>query len=168
MPKIVGENPGGPELWGRAFRIGPFLDVFVGTELTGTSERLDRAFAAFVHMPGSSPDAERVNNFLLGYNQEVSAEFAGLVGLVRVLRGTTSRPKATLEAWAGERHASIVIPPTLPFDIRSVEESKEAVRRVIASPPARLLAGAVITGAAATAAFKKLSANRAQQGSKDA
>lgn len=100
---------------------------------------------------------------LLEPGSDVPDGLIGAVGLLRLVRGMSGRPKGTLEIFASDKHVSLSVPPTLPFDIRSMQESKMAVRSVLESPKARAIGSSIIVGAAAVAAFARLKETRQQR-----
>ncbi len=154
MSRVVGEHPGGPEIWGYQKSVGPILDIFVQPDVTGTTERQERLFGIYLHRPGGLPPETWQKT--AGIPEDV----AGFVGLLRIIRGTTGRSHASLEAQIGRRHVTATIPPSILFDIHDIGESKRAIAHVFESPQARLFAGAFVVGATAAAAYKKLLAAR--------
>jgi hypothetical protein len=164
MPEIIGDDPGSPDVvWGgKRLHLGPLLDIFVCENVMGTSERQERLIAAFFHKPSETVDHQMLQN-LLEPGSDVPVGLAGAVGLLRLVQGMSGRPKGTLEIFASDKHVSLSVPPTLPFDIRSMHESKMAVRSVLESPKARAIGSSIIVGAAATAAFARLKQVRQQR-----
>ena len=164
MPEIIGDNPGGPdEVWGgEQVHLGPLLDVFVSEEITGTTERRERVFAAFLHRPGEVVDNETLQK-LLEPDSHVPEGLVGVLGLLRLVQGMSGPPKGALEFSSGGKHVSFALTPTRPFNITSLEQSKSVVKTALESPKARIIGGSLIVGAAATAAFARLKQVRRQR-----
>ncbi|QQS19635.1 hypothetical protein IPL85_05195 [Candidatus Saccharibacteria bacterium] len=158
MSIVVGEDPGGPEIWGYQHTYGSILDVFVHRIVDGTTERKERQFAVYLHKPGEHlPELWWETDLV-----DKSEEIAGLVGILRVVRGTTGRSHASMEAFVGGKHLKATIPPSLPFNIEDMAESKRAITNVFLSPRARIFAGAIVVGTAASGAYKRLLDERRQ------
>lgn len=159
MSEVIGDNPGGPdEVFGHTvYRLGSVAGLFIG-ELTGTTERRERLFAAFFHPHGGERDYEEHIGDIYDQTGHLPEDMVGLLGMLRVIQGTTSAPRATVEAWAGGKRMSVVLPPSRPFDIRTIDQSKQAVMDTLTSPRIRVLSGAVAIGAVAGVAFARLRA----------
>lgn len=157
MSEVIGDDPGGPdEVFGHTvYRLGSVAGLFIG-ELTGTTERRERLFAAFFHQHGEGAQIESLLGDSYDQTGHLPEDMAGLLGMLRVVQGTTSAPRATIEAWAGRKRLSIALPPSRPFDIRTIDQSKQAVKDTLTSPRIRVLSGAVAIGAVAGAAFARL------------